>query len=107
LDYASKLYSDNGHFVQVGDVNVDLANEDPVNGSLAGHVLVTLQLIPVGCKVYNMTPQRLLKLAKSILTTLVAIHEAGFVHRDVRQDNIFETQSGFCLIGLGAGWKRW
>jgi len=98
LDYASKLYSDNGHFVQVGDVNVDLANEDPVNGSLAGHVLVTLQLIPVDCKVYNMTPQRLLKLAKSILTTLVAIHEAGFVHRDVRQDNIVETQSGFCLI---------
>lgn len=33
-----------------------------------------------------------------MLTTLIAIHEAGFVHRDLRQDNMIETQSGFCLI---------
>ena len=98
LDYTLKLNSDDGHFMQVDNANVDLTNESPVNGSPAGHVMVTLQLIPVGCKVYNITPQRLLKLAKCILTTLVAIHATGFVHRDVRQDNIVETQSGFCLI---------
>ncbi len=84
--------------VQVGTHNVDLAKEDPVDGSLTGHVTVTLQLIPVGCKVYNMTLPRLLKLAKCMLTTLAVIHKEGFVHRDVREDNIVETQTGFCLI---------
>ena len=61
-------------------------------------VTVTLQLFPVGCQVYNMTLQRVLKLIECMLTTLVAIHEADFVHRDLRVDNIIETQSGFCLI---------
>lgn len=77
---------------------MDLAKDDSVAGSSAGYVTVTLQLIPVGCQVYNMTPQRVLKLAECMLTTLIAIHEAGFVHRDLRQDNMIETQSGFCLI---------
>ena len=84
--------------MQIGVYNVDLAKEDPVNGSLTGHVTVTLQLIPVGCKVYNMTLQRLLTLTKCMLTTLAVIHKEGFVHRDLREDNIVETQSGFCLI---------
>ena len=59
---------------------------------------MTLQLFPVGCQVYNMTLQRVLKLTECMLSTLVAIHEADFVHRDLRVDNIIETQSGFCLI---------
>jgi len=84
--------------VQVGTHNVDLAKEEPMNGSLTGHVTVTLQLIPVGCKVHNMTLQRLLNLTKCMLTTLAVIHKEGFVHRDLREENIVETQSGFCLI---------
>lgn len=84
--------------VQVEAVNVDLAREDPVAGSATDCVMVTLHLILVGCQVYNMTPQRVLQLVECMLTTLIAIHEAGFVHRDVREDNIIEAQSGFCLI---------
>ena len=89
---------DSINVVQVGTGNVDLAREDPVAGSSTDCVIVTLHLIPVGCQVYNMTPQRVLKLIECMLTTLIAIHEAGFVHRDLREDNIIETQSGFCLI---------
>ena len=85
-------------FVQVGQFNVDLAKDDPVKGSSADHTVVALQLIPVGCKFYNMTLQRLLRLIKCILATLIAIHEAGFVHRDVHESNMIETGSGFCLI---------
>ena len=84
--------------VQVEDCNVDLAKEDPVRGSLSDYVSVTLHLIPVGCKGYNMTLPRWLKLAKCMLITLATIHKEGFVHRDLREDNIIETQSGFCLI---------
>ncbi len=39
-----------------------------------------------------------LKLTKCMLTTLAVIHKEGFVHRDLREDNIVEIQSGFCLI---------
>lgn len=77
--------------VQVGIHNVDLAKEEPVNGSLPEHVTLTLQVIPVGCKVYNMTLLRLLKLTKCMLTTLAVIHKEGFVHRDLQEDNIVET----------------
>ena len=84
--------------MQVDTHNVDLGKEEPMNGSLPDLVTVTLQLIPVSCKVHNMTLQRLLNLTKCMLTTLAVIHKEGFVHRDLREDNIVETQSGFCLI---------
>ncbi|KAL0055736.1 hypothetical protein WJX82_003925 [Trebouxia sp. C0006] len=84
--------------MKVDTHNVDLGKEEPMNGSLPDLVTVTLQLIPVSCKVHNMTLQRLLNLTKCMLTNLAVIHKEGFVHRDLREDNIVETQSGFCLI---------
>lgn len=45
-----------------------------------------------------MTLLRLLQLIKRILATLIAFHRAGYVHRDVQEDNMVETLCSFCLI---------
>ena len=41
----------------------------------------------------------LLQLINCKLTTLTAIHQAGFVHCDVQEDDMVEIVSGFCLLG--------
>lgn len=79
-------------------MQVDPGQAKPVIDFLLDRVMVTLQLIPVGCKLYNMTMPQLRQLIKCMLTALMVIHAAGFVHRDVREDNMVATQSGFCLI---------
>ena len=59
---------------------------------------VALKLKPVGAtwRIENLAT--LQKLCSSILTTLKVVHSLGYVHRDIRIDNIVLAPFGFVLI---------
>ena len=59
---------------------------------------VHLQLEPVAARwlLHDTADARLL--CRHMLETLYAVHKLGFVHRDVREDNILRTGEGFILI---------
>jgi serine/threonine protein kinase len=58
---------------------------------------IELQLVPVAARweLRNMDDVR--QLCSNMLHALRAVHDAGFVHRDVREDNILLTSTGFVL----------
>ena len=62
----------------MGGAQVDLAQDKPASDVLLEHVMVTLHLIPVGCKLYNMTMPQLRQLIRCILTAPMVIHAAVF-----------------------------
>ena len=49
---------------------------------------VTLKLTPVGAGFVLHSDVQLHSLVRSLLATLEAVHRAGFVHRDIRCDNV-------------------
>ncbi|KAL0023742.1 hypothetical protein WJX77_000108 [Trebouxia sp. C0004] len=55
-----------------------------------GMCLVHLRLQPVGARISFQSSQQLRNLVNSLLATLAPVHAAGFVHRDIRLDNIVE-----------------
>ena len=55
-------------------------------------------LEPVGALVRITGTAQLRSLVSCLLTTLKHIHEYGFVHRDVRLDNVIRTTNGWLLI---------
>ena len=75
----------------------DCQSDTPLNPP-AGVSEVHLQLEPVAARwlLYDTTDALLL--CRHMLETLHAVHKLGFVHRDVREDNILLTGEGFILI---------
>ncbi len=59
---------------------------------------VKLRLEPVGALVRITGTAQLCSLVSCLLTTLQHIHEYGFVHRDVRLDNVVRATHGWLLI---------
>eukprot|EP00611_Tribonema_gayanum_P023654 TRINITY_DN5017_c0_g1_i1.p1 TRINITY_DN5017_c0_g1~~TRINITY_DN5017_c0_g1_i1.p1 ORF type:complete len:591 (+),score=71.53 TRINITY_DN5017_c0_g1_i1:38-1810(+) len=59
---------------------------------------VELELTPVGAGWYLENEAALWHLCHDVLTALSAVHEEGFVHRDVRSANILYDTSGYFLI---------
>ena len=74
----------------------DRQSDTPVNPR--GVSEVHLQLEPVAARwvLHENADARLL--CRHVLETLDAVHKLGFVHRDVREDNILRTCAGFILI---------
>lgn len=64
----------------------------------SGYQRVTLQLEPVGAAWWLEELAAIIELARTLLVTLAAIHHHGFVHCDVRQDNIISGPGGWLLI---------
>ena len=60
--------------------------------------LVHLRLRPVGARITFQSSQQLLNLVNSLLATLAPVHAAGFVHRDIRLDNIVKGPKGWVLL---------
>ncbi|DBA97113.1 TPA: hypothetical protein ACH3X1_014884 [Trebouxia sp. C0004] len=63
-----------------------------------GMCLVHLRLQPVGARISFQSSQQLRNLVNSLLATLAPVHAAGFVHRDIRLDNIVEGPKGWVLL---------
>ena len=82
--------------LQVGSQRVILPQSNYLLPSR--HANVNLQLEPVGHSWYLSSPQRVHTFASSLLMTLQHVHASGFVHRDVRADNVVETPGGWTLI---------
>lgn len=59
---------------------------------------VHLRLQPVGARVSLESNQQLCNLVNSLLATLVPVHAAGFVHRDIRLDNVVRGPNGWVLL---------
>ena len=59
---------------------------------------VTLRLEPVGALVRITGTAQMRSLVSCLLTILKHIHESGFVHRDVRLDNVVKATNGWLLI---------
>lgn len=60
--------------------------------------LVHLRLRPVGARISLQSSQQLRDLVNSLLATLAPVHAAGFVHRDIRLDNIVKGPKGWVLL---------
>ena len=63
-----------------------------------GTCLVHLRLQPVGARISFQSSQQLRNLVNSLLATLAPVHAAGFVHRDIRLDNIVKGPKGWVLL---------
>jgi serine/threonine protein kinase len=59
---------------------------------------VWVKLTPVGAQWVLRTDADLRTLCRDVLTALAAAHNAGFVHRDVREDNLVRCDAGFVLV---------
>ena len=62
--------------------------------------LVHLRLQPVGARISFQSSQQLCNVVNSLLATLAPVHAAGFVHHDIRLDNIIKGPKGWVLLGL-------
>ena len=60
--------------------------------------LVHLRLQPAGARINLQSSQQLRNLVNSLLATLAPVHAAGFVHRDIRLDNIVKGPKGWVLL---------
>lgn len=61
--------------------------------------LVQLRLHPVGARIsLTGSQQQLCNLINSLLATLTPVHAAGFVHRDIRLDNVVKGPDGWVLL---------
>ena len=82
---------------QVGSQRVDLPQAH-YETQQHRHALVKLQLEPIGHSWNLNSPQRMVQFANSLLMTLKHVHDKGFVHCDVRADNVVEIPGGWLLI---------
>ena len=88
--------------LQVGQTPVTLEHPQPqlvmYATSLSTYQPVTLRLEPVGAAWWIEELEVLLRLVETLLITLSAIHREGFVHCDIRHDNIISGPHGWLLI---------
>ena len=47
----------------------------------------------------NLSVRDVIKVGKDILTALIACHENGIIHRDIKDDNIFVATDGTYKLG--------
>ena len=66
--------------------------------ALSAYQRVTLQLEPVGATWWLEELPAVIELVETLLVTLAAIHHHGFVHCDIRDDNIVSGPHGWLLI---------
>lgn len=59
---------------------------------------VHLRLHPVGARISVRSNQQLCSLVNSLLAALAPVHAAGFVHRDIRLDNVVKGPNGWVLL---------
>lgn len=59
---------------------------------------VSIRLEPVGANWSCPSPLQLRYLTSSLLLTLQVLHDLGYVHRDIRHENILAVLSGWMLI---------
>lgn len=59
---------------------------------------VQLRLHPVGARVSLNSNEQFCCLVNSLLATLAPVHAAGFVHRDIRLDDIVKGPIGWVLL---------
>ena len=86
---------------QVGLEIVDLDHQEPELPASALEVpvsRVTLHLAPVGARFSIRSDAQLRSLVSSLLSTLQAVHQAGLVHRDIREDNAVRYFDRWVLI---------
>ena len=65
---------------------------------IVGDAHVQLSLFPVGARFLIKSDDQLRSLTTSLLETVAALHQAGFVHRDIRLDNIVHYFGQWILI---------
>ena len=82
---------------QVGSQRVDLPQAH-FETQQHRHALVKLQLKPIGHSWNLNSHQRMVQFANSLLMTLKHVHDKGFVHCDVRADNVVEIPGRWLLI---------
>ena len=72
---------------------------DPISRQISeGVSLIHFRLSPVGARICFLSNQELRNLVNSLLATLAPVHAAGFVHRDIRLDNIVKGPKGWVLL---------
>ena len=88
-----------GIHLQVGQTVVTLRHPQPqcIAPALSAHQHVTLRLEPVGATWWHEELPAVIGLVET-LVTLAAIHHHGFVHCDIRDDNIVSGPRGWLLI---------
>lgn len=86
--------------VQVNDVKMTMKHPmDIINQQTRNSVsFVQLRLQPVGARISFKSNHQLRELVNSLLATLAPVHAAGFVHRDIRLDNIVKGPNGWVLL---------
>ena len=73
--------------LQLGPHVMNLRQQPLVLPPLDGPPLIELSMAPVGARFLIKTAAQLRGLIMSLLETAAALHEKGFVHRDIREDN--------------------
>ena len=77
---------------------IDFSSQTFALPPIHGDASIQLSLSPVGARFLINTADQLRGLATSLLETVAAMHQAGFVHRDIRVDNIVHYFGRWILI---------
>ena len=85
---------------QIDRRTVDLRNKEQAMPDLPRDTIcpVELKLEPVGVSFTIHSENELHSVVTSLLSTLRTLHEAGYVHRDVRMDNVIKYFDQWVLI---------
>ncbi len=85
--------------MQLNDVLVDLVGRKRKLLVASGEIcMVTLKLRPIGIPANIETINQLLILVKQLLLSLQGLHKQGWVHRDIRLDNLVHGPNTWVLI---------
>ena len=84
--------------LQLGSHVMNLRQQPLILPSLDGTPLVELSVTPVGARFLIKLAAQLRGLAISFLKTAAALHLEGFVHRDIREDNVVHYCEQWILI---------
>ena len=84
--------------LQLGPHIINLRQQPLMLPPLDGPPLVKLSMAPVGARFHIKTAAQLCGLAISLLETAAALHQKGFVHREIREDNVVHHNENWILI---------
>jgi hypothetical protein len=100
-DLQSICWPDLMDLYQVAPTIPYLARAYSPSAPLKGAFSHTLKLYPVGYSRSPTSREELVEMAKCVLTSLIGMHKAGFVHRDVREPNVVRLcDANWWLIDL-------